>query len=266
MLTFIISIISGYLIGHVVFMDHGAGWGITSGIIVLLIVQLITGLILRRFVNAEQNKIQAILMDAQNKVNRQITLFQRKSPGSERAARQILEKIQSDATKKALEATENFKKFYIWNFMLSRQINTMKMQLHFQLQNYKEVDRLLPKCTLLDQQSLAIKLVRMYRNNDEKIGKFYAGKCARLKGEAAAFLACTYAWILLKKEQNDLAMEVLLAAKKKSDNEVLLENIDRLANGKYKHFNNAGFGDLWYALGLEEPKVKAQRQKMPRPF
>ena len=35
----------------------------------------------------------------------------------------------------------------------------------------------------------------------------------------------------------------------------------KLANQKYKHFSNAGFGDLWYSLYLEEPKVKMQRQQ-----
>jgi hypothetical protein len=45
-----------------------------------------------------------------------------------------------------------------------------------------------------------------------------------------------------------------------------VENFERLANGKVKQFSNSGFGDAWYALGLEEMKVKAQRQKMPRPY
>ena len=37
-------------------------------------------------------------------------------------------------------------------------------------------------------------------------------------------------------------------------------------NGKEKQFSNAGFGDIWYALYLEEPKVKPQRQRPGRPF
>ena len=32
-------------------------------------------------------------------------------------------------------------------------------------------------------------------------------------------------------------------------------------NNRIAHFNNSGIGDQWYALGLEEPKVKAQRQR-----
>ena len=47
---------------------------------------------------------------------------------------------------------------------------------------------------------------------------------------------------------------------------MLLENHDKLLNGKAKQFSNAGFGDTWYALYLEEPKMKPQRQRQGRPF
>ena len=266
MLSCLISGIAAFGIGYMVTQDHGTVWGVISGAVVFLLVQLIVGLLLRRLINREQQAVQNILLRAQNDINRQLTIFQRRSPGSERTARQILEKIQNKAARDALEATENFKKFYIWNFMLSRQINTMKMQLLFQLKDYKAVDEIMPKCMLMDQQSLAIKLVRMYKNNDAGLDKFYRKKCARTKGDAAAFLASVYAWILLKQNKVQEAVDVLLAAKNKSDHPVVVENFERLANGKVKQFSNSGFGDLWFALGLEEVKVKAQKQKMPRPF
>ena len=266
MLSFLISALGGFGIGFVVYRDHGTVWGVISAAVMFLLIQLVVGLLIRRFVNKEQMIVQNILMQAQNDINRQLTIFQRRSPGSERAAMQILEKIQVKATRDALAATENFRKYYIWNFMLKRQINTMKMQLYFQLNDYKLVDELMPQCMLLDQQSLAIKLVRLYKNNDPQIAKFYNKKCARLKGEACAFVASVYAWILLKQNNVQAAVDVLLAAKNKSDHPVVVENFERLANGKVKQFSNSGFGDIWFSLGLEEVKVKAQRQKMPRPF
>ena len=266
MLSFVISAIAGIGVGYVVLTDHGPVWGSLTGVIVFLLIQLVTGLILRRFINREQMVVQNILMQAQNDINRQLTIFQRRSPGSERTAREILEKIQTKATREALAATENFKKYYIWNFMLSKQINTMKMQLLFQLKDYKAVDEIMPKCLLIDQQSLAIKLVRMYKNNDPELEKFYRKKALRLKGDALAFFASVYAWIMLKQNKTEAAVDALLTAKNKSDHPVVVENFERLANGKNKHFSNAGFGDLWFALGLEEVKVKPQRQKMPRPY
>ena len=143
----------------------------------------------------------------------------------------------------------------------------MKMQLLFQLGEYKKVDEIMPKCFLLDQQSLAIKLVRMYRNNDSKLDSFFMKRCSRTKGEARAFLASVYAWMKVKQEQPEKALEALNLAKKVSDHPAVLSNIDNIANGRYRHYTNSGFGDLWYSLGLEEPKAaKPQRQMRNRMF
>jgi hypothetical protein len=34
-----------------------------------------------------------------------------------------------------------------------------------------------------------------------------------------------------------------------------------LANNKIAHFTNVGFGEEWYALWLEEPKMRAKRMR-----
>lgn len=260
MLGFIIVFLVGIVSGYFSAQAWGTGWGITCGIAAFLLAYMILSLILRKFVMDRQIAIQNIMQDAQNKVNRQLEMFNRRPPSSVNAARQILEKIQFDGIRKALAETENFKKFYIWNIMLSRQINTMKVQLYYQLREYSKVDELLPKAILFDPQSLAIKLARMYKNNDPKLDKFYKFKCSRLKGENGAFIASVYAWIKIRQEDQEKALDALRAASKTSDNMVLRENIDRLANGKVKHYSNSGFGDTWYMLALEEPKVKNQRQ------
>lgn len=260
MLGFIIVIAIGTGTGYLSSKAWGLGWGITCGVIGFAVAYLLLSLVLRRFVMARQMVIQNIMQDAQNKVNRQLELFNRRPPSSVNAARQMLEKIQFDAIRKALAEMDGFKKFYIWNMMLSRQINTMKVQLYYQLREYAKVDELLPKAILFDPQSLAIKLARMYKNDDQKLDKFFKLKCNRFKGENGAFLASVYAWIKLKQNDQGAALEALRHAAKTSDNQNLLENIDRLANGKVKHFSNSGFGDTWYMLALEEPKVKNQRQ------
>lgn len=266
MLTLVISFSIGAFCAWAVGLDHGTTAGVVSGLIAMVIFQLIAGLVMRRIITREQNNIQNILLEAQNKINRQINMYQKRPPSSTNAARQALEKIQNEAARKALAATDNFKKFYLWNFMLKRQINTMKMQLLFQLGEYKKVDEILPKCFIIDQQSLAIKLTRLYRNNDEKLDSFYRKRCSRAKGEARAFLACVYGWMKVRQEQPEKALEALNNAKKVSDHPSLIDNIEHLANGRNRHFSNSGFGDAWYALGLEEPKVKAQRQQRGRMF
>lgn len=52
------------------------------------------------------------------------------------------------------------------------------------------------------------------------------------------------------------------------ENQTLKINRDHLANNRVAHFNNAGLGDEWYALQLEEPKIRMQRQqpRFGRPF
>lgn len=267
MLTLIISLLLGTLCAYLVNNDHGVTAGVISGLGAMLVFQLIAGLTLRRIINKKQTAIQEILMDAQNRIQKQINLFQRRPPSSQNAARQMLEKIQNDAARKALEATDMFKPYYIWNIMLKKQINTMKMQLLFQLGEYKKVDELLPKCFLIDSQSLAIKMVRMYRNNDEKLDSFFMKRCSRAKGDDRAFLASVYAWMKIKQEQSEKALEALNLAKKVSDHPSLESNIENIANGRTRHFTNSGFGDVWYALGLEEPKAaKPQRQMRGRMF
>ena len=93
--------------------------------------------------------------DGQNKVNRQVEMFSRRPQSSMNGIRPIIEKLQRDATLRALEATEEFKPLYIWTPMLKKQINSMKVQLYFQLKDNKMVDALLPQSMMMDPQTVA---------------------------------------------------------------------------------------------------------------
>ena len=99
----------------------------------------------------------------------------------------------------------------------------------------------------------------MYQLNDENLEKFYQKRCRKFKGEDAAFLASVFAWMMVKRGNNEKALETLVNARKTTDNQVVMENWERLVNGKAKHYSNAGLGDLWYSLYLEEPKLKPQK-------
>jgi hypothetical protein len=44
------------------------------------------------------------------------------------------------------------------------------------------------------------------------------------------------------------------------ENATIKQNLEHLANNRINQFTNAGLGDEWYALHLEQPKVKTQRQ------
>ena len=260
MYTFVVSLIVGAVIGYFSNVRWGIGWGIVCGVFGFMLTQLVIGLTLRRRIMALQQKIQNIMTEAQNRINRQINLFQMRPPASMNAARKQLEELQNAAARKALAATDDFKPFYRWNFMLERQINVMRVQLCFQLREYKKVDALLPKTLVRDPQTAAIRLVRLYRT-EAPIDAFYRKMQRSFKSDDLAFFASVYAWMKLRQEDEAAARAALVEAKKKTDNEILLENLDRLLNGKTKHYTMSGFGDQWYALGLEEPKMKAQRRR-----
>jgi len=267
MLTLIIALLVGAACSYGAAIEKwGWIWVVACGVFGFLLTQLAIGLVLRNAIKRRQDNIQKILQDAQLKINKQLNLFQFRPPSSMKTAQQMLEKIQNDAARKALEATESFRPLYIWNLMLKRQISAMQAQLYYQLKDFKKADEHLKGALLIDQQSIAIYMARLFRNDDPKLDKFFNSKFRRSKGDAAAFIASVYAWIKLKQGDETAARDALTAAKKKSDHPVLLENHDRLLNGKAKQYSNAGFGDMWYALYLEEPKMKPQRQRQGRPF
>ena len=260
MLGAFIIIFAGCASAYGAYTQWGSGWGIATGILVMIIGWVILGLLLRRVSMAKQLKIQQIMEAGQNKVNRQVEMFSRRPQSSMNGIRPIIEKIQRDATLQALEATDDFKPLYKWSPMLKKQIASMKIQLYFQLKDNKMVDELLPQAIMLDPQTVAVKMVRMYRKDDAGLDKFYKRTIRRFRGDTRAFLACVYAWMKLKKDDTKTALDALLNAKKLSDHQVLLDNIEHLANGKVKHFSNSGFNEMWYALMLEEPKMKPQRR------
>lgn len=259
MYSIIIAVGAGLLTGFLVGGDLGAVWGSVCGVAAFLLAQLVIILVLRRKLNKVQLGMQQTMQAAQVRIQRQLQMFQQRPTGSPKLMQQKLESMQNDALNETLRQTAAFEPYRRWNWMLSRQVNTMKMQLYFQLKDFETTDRLLKKCLLLDARSLAIKLVRMYKTDDAKLDKFYRKKCRRFKGEDGAFLACVYAWIKLKQDDLPKAVAALVAAKGNSDNATLLANYEHLANNRAKHFSNAAFGDTWYALYLEEPKVRPQK-------
>ena len=266
MLGFIIVITAGVITGAFATREWDYVWGTFCGMGGAVLAWAVLGLILRKRIAGQQQKIQDIMQAAQIKVNRQIEMFSRRPQSSMNGIRPVIEKIQRDATLEALNATDDFKSLFKWNPMLKKQVNSMKVQLYFQLRDNKMVDTLLPQAMMLDPQTVAIKLVRMYRTDDEKIDSFFKRTIGRFRGDTRAFVACVYAWIKVKKDDVPKALDALLQAKKLSDHQVLLDNIENLQNGKVKHFSNSGFNEMWYALMLEEPKVSKQQRRSGRMY
>lgn len=264
MLTVIISAIIGLIIGWASYHEWSMGWAIANGFVMAVVTQLLVGLFIRKKVTKINEKIQNVMVEAQNKINRMAQGFQRRPLGSIKEMQKMLEKEQNESVRKALEVSTEMNKFYKWNFLLERQINTMRMLLYFQLRELEEVDKLMPKCLMMDPRAVAIKIIRMYKKGNENFHKVFAKKTKRLKNDDAALLYGLYSWILVKEGQTDKALNVLIEAKKKTSNETIVQNWEHLANGRVKQFSNAGLGDMWYSLYLEDAKIKPQ--KMRRAF
>ena len=77
-------------------------------------------------------------------------------------------------------------------------------------------------------------------------------------------LYAVYSWILVKTGEIEEAIKVLQKGKKVSENDTIIKNWENLVNGKIKKFSNAGIGDQWYSLYLEEPKTQKPKQKVMR--
>ena len=146
---------------------------------------------------------------------------------------------------------------------MDRQIATAQLQLCWMIKDFKRVDELMPKAMFIDPTLSAIKIARMYMNDEEspKIAKVYEKAVRRVRYNGNVLLAAAWSWIQVKRGDSDGAFKTLTEALKKSDDATLKRNHEVLMNNRVAHFSNSGIGDQWYSLMLEEPKVKMQRQR-----
>ena len=240
------------------------GWAVFFGIISFLACNTMAGLYFKRRIKAIADEMQNILAGLQKQAQAKANAWKFRPPGSPKQAQIEMQKIQHVFIERALTQADAFKPYYKWVPLLSRQIATQRMQLFYQDRNFAEVDRLLPKCIYMDAVTMSMALARMYNNKDPGLDQFFEKHARKLRyGQGAVFYGL-YAWIAVKRGKLDDAINILLRATKKMENDTLKHNIEILQNNKPKQFNLAGLGDEWYALGLEEPRIKMQR--MPRPY
>jgi hypothetical protein len=244
-----------------VFAGLGIAWCLTWGVLTFVLIQISIGLVVRKKVMIISNKIQEVLLEGQKKINRKIQMFQRKPQGGLKQMQKILEKDQAEFIKEALETVEQLAPYCKWNFLISKQMNSMRMQFNFQLKKFDKVDELLNKALYSEPMAVAMKMTRQYHNEDPKLEKTFNKYRKKFKGEQSVLLYALYAWILIKQDKVDEALKLLSAGKEETGNDVLEQNWKNVANGKIKKFSNAGLGEQWYALYLEEPKQPKARQQ-----
>ena len=261
------------------FGDFSAwGWALFFSALAFVGCNLLIGKIVGNRVKAIAEQIQANMLQAQKRMQERMNVWRHRPPGSLKQAQLELQKFQHAAIADALNASSAMEKFRNWAPLMGRQIATMRMQLHYQDRNWKEVDALLPKCIVFDPMTAAMAMARTYMRDgyhhekDKKdrpkpndIDRRFERGTARLRYGQGALLFGLYAWIQNQSGDPDAALETLLRADRKMENATIKRNIELLRNNKPKQFSLAGLGDEWYALGLEEPRMRAPRSH-EKPF
>jgi len=270
MYLLIINLVFGVISGILLKLSglSSLGWSIFWGVLVFLTAQLISGYLLQRRVKVEMEKVQTILGNGRNHLQQKVSQWQIKPPGSLKDARRIIEKEQAVFIAKALEASRSLEKFERWAPLMRKQINALRLQLHWMNKDFKEVDKLMPGMLILDPMMACIKMARMYMREEEGIEKVFKKHSGKVRTDQGALIYALYSWILVQHGKIDEAHKVLIDGCAKTENEFLKRNREHLANNRVKHFSNAPFGDEWYAMHLEEPRMKVQRQQRfsGRPF
>ena len=269
LLTILINAIAGALLIAVLGMTDTASWGwsVFWGVLAFVIGQGATGYLIQKRVKAAMGGVQKILEDGQKRLQFKVNQWQMRPPGSIKQAQQEVEREQRMFVERALEESKGLERFSRWAPLMGRQVATMRIQLYWMLKEFKKVDELMPKALIVDPLMAAIKIARMHMKGEEGIEKAFKKHSVRLRYGQGALLYGLYSWIMVQKNDIDGAHKVLIEACEKMENDTIKKNREHLANNRVGRFSNAGLGDEWYALHLEQPKVKMQRQRYSdRPF
>lgn len=266
MITLAIAIFTGVATGLLLWFTDvaGYGWSTFFGVLAFGGCQLGAGFFVQRKVKAAMAAVQGILLSGQKQQQAKVARWQMRPPSSIQAAQAELFRDQKVFVKEALAETEKLHKFDLWVPLMARQIATAQFQLHWMMKEFKEVDALMDKAMFIDPTMSAMKLARMQMLEKPlaEMEKVYLKASRRLRYNQNVMLAATWSWIQLRRNDVDGAFKTLTRALEKSDNPVLKANREQLANNRVAHFSNAGLGEQWYALMLEEPKYNQPRQRM----
>jgi tetratricopeptide (TPR) repeat protein len=236
-----------------------------AGLLVFLAVTLVVNLLFRKKIQAVFEAAQKHILDAQEDIQRQVRMIQAKNLGASKGLQKQLEKAQEDSFRQAIAVLDDANVYERWNFLVAKQANTLRARLYYQMRDNENTDRcfdnILPLRILHDPLIAAMRLVRLWKQGKTEEMKSYFKKAVKVfKDDKATLLYAAYSWILVKDNFIDEAIVLLDEGKESTENETLRQNWDHLVNGRTRRFSNAGLGEQWYALLLEEPKQVRVRQ------
>ncbi|MBO7741369.1 MAG: hypothetical protein J6S21_02335 [Victivallales bacterium] len=242
------------------------GWAILSFLGGALAVAVPMNLWIRKKLNVIFNRIQQQLMDSNAALQRKAQAMQNKGMGGP-ALMAKFEKEQADAIRNVLPMLDEVNPLGKWNMLAVKQANMLRGQLLFQIRDYEGARAMLEGSMLVAEPSLfCMQMVLHYRKDNTETAKLdamFKKGVARFKYDRATLIYALYSWILVKQNRLTEAVTALDEGKKKTEHPVIIQNWQHLANNHAGKFSNAGLGEQWYVLGLEQPVPVRQRQQMP---
>ena len=239
----------------------GWGWGLVWAILTLVAGQVSLGWLLKRRMGALSDQVQAVMARSQAQMQAKVKRWQTRQMANPKAAEAELAKDRDAMIAEVQALLRPLERYRLWVPFLGRQLATMELQFAWQRKDFKRVDALLPRALLLDPTLACIKLARLWQREApaDELAKAFAKAVRRTRYDTSALLYATYAWMLVKRGEIDAAFRVLREGDERNENATLKANLGHLANNRLAHFSNAGFGEMWYALWLEEPKFHPRR-------
>ncbi len=273
MLSVLISIVvSVVLVVGLPALGIGRGTSVFFGVAGFIASFYLVGWLVRKKVTAVQNELQEIMLGGQKRMQRKIQQFQSKPNGNIKLMQRQIEADQKLIYQQALDFTQRLEPFKKWSLLMGRQIATMRLQFLYQLKEFDRVDALFADSGLfkgplmMEPMPVAMKIARQYKNKDVAgAEKTFKRRIKWFRGDRGTLLYGLMSWIFVKEGEPEKARQLLIKAKESTGDETLALNWERLANDKVKQFSNAGLGEEWYGLYLENPPTpKQQRMRAPR--
>jgi len=268
MLSLLISVLASIaLVGALTATDINRPTTIFFGIAGFIASFILVGFLVRKKVEKVQNELQEIMMGGQKRMNRKVQQFQNKPGGNIKLLQRQIEADQKVVYKQGLDFTERLEPFKKWSFLMGRQIATLRMQFLYQLKEFDQVDEILAAGGLfrgpmmMEPMQVAMKMARQYKNKDVAgAEKTFKRRIKWFRGDRGTLLYGLMSWIFVKEGDPEKARQLLIKAKDATGNETFTRNWELLSNDKVKSFSNAGLGEEWYGLYLENPPTPKQQR------
>ncbi len=238
------------------------GWAILACIGALLVVAIPINIWIKKRLTVIFNQVQTMLMTAQENLRRKAGAMQARGIGGPKVMAQ-LEKEQAEAVRAAMVPLEQVAPLKKWNLLAQKQADLLKGQLLFQIKEYDEARPLLGKSLLAnDPMLLCMQMALHYRHDNaetKELDKMFNRGIGRFKYDRGTMIYALYSWILVKQNRIADAVTVLDEGKTKTEDPVIAQAWENLANNRVNRFSFAGLGDPWFALGMENPAPVKQR-------